>query len=351
VSREVVVTNNSVEPYLSVVATARNDEHGGNLLGRMGVFVRAWVEQCKRFGLRFELILVEWNPPTDRAPLREALPWPSEKGPCDIRVVTVPAAIHDRFEHASKLPLFQMIAKNVGLRRARGKFALATNIDLLFSDELMRSLAAKTLREDRMYRADRHDVEAEIPPEIPIEAQLRWCGVHLLRVNSWLGTRNVRTGELHRNYWPRTWRVELLEALQDLGLIPAVTRKRLHLNACGDFTLLSMPMWRKLQGYPEWPIFSMHLDSLLCTAAHFGGATQVVLPGEVFHIEHATGSGWTPEGQRTLEARIAAKGLPMLSDLQFNQRCIAMRHKGEPERWNDPNWGLAQERLDEWSPF
>jgi hypothetical protein len=102
----------------------------------MSVFVRGWVEQCKRFNLRSELILIEWNPPADRAPLREALPWPSESGPCTIRVITVPAAMHDRFEHASKLPLYQMIAKNVGLRRARGRFALATNIDLLFSDEL-----------------------------------------------------------------------------------------------------------------------------------------------------------------------------------------------------------------------
>ena len=53
-------------PYLSVVVTARNDDHGGNLLGRMQVFVDAWISQAKRHNLSSELIVVEWNPPAGR---------------------------------------------------------------------------------------------------------------------------------------------------------------------------------------------------------------------------------------------------------------------------------------------
>ena len=56
-------------PYLSVVVTARNDDHGGNLLGRMQAFVNGWIAQSKRHGLASELIFVEWNPPQDRPPL------------------------------------------------------------------------------------------------------------------------------------------------------------------------------------------------------------------------------------------------------------------------------------------
>lgn len=340
----------SNRPYVSVVVTARNDDHGGNLPHRMNVFARGWVEQCDRHGLQSELIFVEWNPPADRAGLAEAVNWLGRSQRCDVRIIAVPAEVHATIEHAAALPLFQMIAKNAGIRRARGEFVLATNVDLLFSDQLMRRLARRCLREDRMYRVDRHDVEAEIPANIPLEAQLRWCSVHLLRVNERVGTRNMRTGELHRNYWPMTWRVRLLETLQDWGAIPAVTRQRLHLNACGDFTLLSRAMWEKLRGYPEWPIFSMHLDSLLCTAAHFAGAREVVLPDPVYHIEHATGSGWTPEGQQQLEQRIRAKGLPMLSDLEFNQHCIHMRRKRAPMAWNDADWGLAKLNLPECDP-
>src|SRR5579871_2270747 len=100
-------------PYLSVVATARNDDHGGNLLRRMQIFVDAWINQAKRHQLPCELILVEWNPPEDRERLATALRWPSETGPCQVRIIEVPAEVHARYRYASVLPLYQMIAKNV----------------------------------------------------------------------------------------------------------------------------------------------------------------------------------------------------------------------------------------------
>ena len=46
-------------PYLSVVVTARTGGHGGNLSGRMQVFVDAWINQAKRHNLSPELIVVE----------------------------------------------------------------------------------------------------------------------------------------------------------------------------------------------------------------------------------------------------------------------------------------------------
>jgi len=72
-------------PYLSVVVTSRNDDHGGNLRRRMQVFVSALVAQCRRHQLPAELIVVEWNPPSDRPRLAEALEWPADPGPCPVR--------------------------------------------------------------------------------------------------------------------------------------------------------------------------------------------------------------------------------------------------------------------------
>src|SRR5690242_11351100 len=122
------MSSTSTTPYLSVVATARNDDHGGNLLHRMQIFVDAWISQAKRHVLSSELILVEWNPPRERKTLAEALRWPADMGPCEVRIVEVPPELHARYRHATALPLYQMIAKNVGIRRARGEFVLATNI-------------------------------------------------------------------------------------------------------------------------------------------------------------------------------------------------------------------------------
>jgi hypothetical protein len=179
------------EPYISLVVTARNDDHGGNLLGRMQAFVNGWIEQARRYHIPSEMIIVEWNPPQDRLRLAEALQWPAQWGPCQVRFIEVPPEVHRRFAHAEALPLYQMIAKNVGIRRARAPFVLVTNIDILFSSELAAFLGERRLQPDRMYRMDRHDVMSQVPVDAPVERQLDYCRTHLIRVNVREGTYNV----------------------------------------------------------------------------------------------------------------------------------------------------------------
>jgi hypothetical protein len=196
-----VPTTAERRPYLSVVATARNDNHGGNLLHRMQVFVSGLAAQCERFHIPAELILVEWNPPPDRERLVDALEWPRDSL-LDVRIIEVPHELHARLDHAARLPLFQMIAKNTGIRRARGSFVLATNVDVLLSDELMRVVADRRLRSGHLYRADRHDVDVAIDPSSPIEEQLASCSSSVIRICAIHGTTDVRTGEYFAVYGP-----------------------------------------------------------------------------------------------------------------------------------------------------
>ncbi len=182
------MTHLAARPYLSIVATARNDDHGGNLLARLQVFINALAQQANNHSLDVELVLVEWNPPRDKPPLAEAVRWPSDTSSCRVRILTVPPEIHQRYTHAAALPLYQMIGKNVGIRRAEGEFILATNIDILFSDDLMRFIAERRPQPGRMYRIDRCDVESGVPVDAPVSQQLAYCQTHLLRVNSREGT-------------------------------------------------------------------------------------------------------------------------------------------------------------------
>jgi hypothetical protein len=179
------------QPYLSVVVTARNDDHGGNLLGRMQAFVNGFLNQCARHRVPAELIIVEWNPLEDRPGLAEALHWNAAHEFCDVRILEVPNELHRRFEHWRTLPLYQMIAKNAGIRRARGEFILATNIDILFSDELMSFIAARKLERGKMYRIDRWDIESNVPVDAPVEQQLAYAQSHLIRVCAREGTFRV----------------------------------------------------------------------------------------------------------------------------------------------------------------
>jgi hypothetical protein len=190
----------SEAPYLSIVTTARNDDHGGRLLHRMQLFVDSLIAQCNRHGLDAELVLVEWNPPEDRPRLAEALRWPDDTGRCTVRIIEVPHVVHARLRHSERLPLFQMIAKNVGIRRARGAYVLATNIDLVFSNELVEFIAKRQLKGGVLYRVDRYDVESDIDESASMDEKLRECERKLIRVCRRDGTLDLRTGEFYRIY-------------------------------------------------------------------------------------------------------------------------------------------------------
>ncbi len=170
------------EPYISVVVAARNDNHGGNMLRRMQAFLNAWFWQASRYDLPSEIIVVEWNPPADRPKLMECLDLPANPGPCELRFVEVPREVHRKSPNPDAIPLHQMLAKNAGIRRARGKFVLATNIDIVFSAELMRFLAERRLEEHAIYRIDRHDVSSEIPEKATLDELLDFCHQNMRRV-------------------------------------------------------------------------------------------------------------------------------------------------------------------------
>jgi len=131
--------------------------------------------------------------------------------------------------------------------------------------------------------------------------------------------------------------------------LPVCCPDFLHTNGCGDFTLLAREKWFDLRGYPEWDIFSMNIDSVFCFSAHYAGAREEVLsePMRIYHIEHGSGSGWTPEGQKSLFDRIAAKGIPILDNEDVLQWGAQMRRLNSPMIFNHEAWGLADVSFDE----
>jgi len=337
---------NEQTPYLSIVVTSRNDDHGGDLLRRMQIFINGLVVQCERYTLRAELIIVEWNPPHNKVLLADALCWPKNNKMLEIRIIEVPQAIHRTFSHADNLPIFQMIAKNVGIRRSNGSFILATNIDVLFSNELISYIAEKNLETGKMYRIDRDDVEGDVPLDESIDNQLLYCMSHVIRVNNRLYTKSV----------DEQW--DLISFFKDYVVIFLHRTYRrirhgeayLHLNASGDFTLLSRADWFNLRGYPEFEMFSLHLDSIFCYAAYFSGIQEVVLhdPLHLYHIEHSIGSGATPgKGSKILDEKIKKTGLKNLKYRDLVHYINDMRIKEKPVTFNSESWGLFNNVLEE----
>lgn len=111
----------------------------------------------------------------------------------------MPPEVHARYRDAAVLPMYEMIAKNVGIRRARGQFILATNIDIVFSDELVQFLASRQLERGRMYRIDRHDVMSDVPADGTPDEQLAYCRSHLIRACAREGIFRLTQDGFRRN--------------------------------------------------------------------------------------------------------------------------------------------------------
>lgn len=318
-------------PYLTFVVAARNDDYGGNFLHRTQVFADALSALWEKHGLNGELIIVEWNPPEDRPRLKDALTWPEGQKPGLIRIIEVPSEIHQRLPNSDRMPIFEYIAKNVGIRRAEGEYVLATNPDLLYSDELIRLFATRCLRLDRFYRVDRYDVSAPVPLGIPVEQQLQFCRSHSVRVARASGTVAIGTRrypdplKLVRSI-PRIILQAGRPTLESYG-------RSLHTNAAGDFFVMAHAHWHELRGYPELKSHSF-IDGYILFMAASLGLRQVALkdPHRIYHQEHD---------------RSEHEKRPLTDYQLYLEQSRRMMRSNTPEILNDANWGLGGETLRE----
>jgi hypothetical protein len=250
---------------------------------------------------------------------------------------------------------------------------LATNIDVLFSDELIRFMAQRRLASDGIYRIDRWDVRSNVPTQATVAEQLEFCRNNLLRVYTRIGVlidpREMQVAwEAAGSWFTLRRRISYLttpagrqkilnrakmffkpvaSAQSDANRLQTLHHRFafLHVHACGDFTLLARDRWFRIGGYPEWPIFPMHIHAIGVYAAYFDGAREIVLPPpmHLFHIDHT--AGWTPEQDEELNSRMARLGVPMLKYSEYLEHLEEMRVKGV--HFSTPDWGLANVDLPE----
>ncbi len=340
--------NNSQNPYLSIVAVSRNDNHGGDMIKRMRIFVRGLIHQCNKYKLPCELLLVEWNPMEGEKLLNEILPSVAENDFLSIRYIIVPSEVHKQLTNSDKLPLFQMIGKNVGIRRAKAKFVLCTNVDLLFSDQLFERLAKRNLQEGCFYRANRCDIPSTIQEDWLVDKQLQFCKANMkLRngKNAFFPNFADTTGFLFK--YPIF--LPLLKFLSSVKRSYAKSNldklNELDLEACGDFTLMSKQNWIDIQGYPELEIYSIHIDSMGILAASASGLKQVIFFGDEcsYHIEHT--GGW--EFKNPIDRIHFYTKFPMLDWWTVRNAGLYMIENRKKWDLNKADWGLVDFDLEE----
>lgn len=340
------MSNLRENPYLSIVIHSRNDDHGGNMLRRMQVSLSGLLEQLEKYRIESELILVDWNPPDDKPLLKDILKWPDRLRYCTIRVIIVAPSIHQRYKYSDKMPMNIPVAINCGIRRARGQFILPSTIGLLYPDDLMSYVASRSLRRDEIYRVDRCEVDRNVVQYDALKEQLDYCQKNIILIN----TQGTHT---HRN-------------------LP-----HLHTKACGDFQLMSRHYWHLLCGYREADIAAAHVDGLLSYASYAVGVREVVLndPMRIYHIDHddkfndrlrrrkprfekLLSFPFIPAwfGNKLISLYRSLPGysnkssvheVPTLDHIDYRKMCKDIVAGKRPYIFNDENWGLGQESLQE----
>ena len=334
--------------YLSIVATTRNDNHGGDLLKRTQAFIDSVHHQATRVNLRVELIIVEWNPPADKPLLKDVLKTEYKGSTVTTRIIVVPAEVHNSYNFAKSLAMYQMTAKNVGIRRAEGEFVLCTNIDILFSDGCFDRLAKKNLKQGSYYRTNRCDVPKDVMDISDFNNQLAYCEKNIIRRMGKTRRQEAISAPSFFFKFPNVMAImnSLLVWVWKLTHPGQFAHFTMDTVACGDFTLMHCDDWMKIDGYVELDMYSIHIDSMGLWSACALGMKQDIFPyySSIYHIDHE--DGW--ESDDVIKTIKFLSNKPSLDYSIVYRAGMKMVSSGTNWGLNKEDWGWANEKFDEY---
>ena len=268
--------------HLSLVAAVNNRGYGGDFIGRTQAFLDNLFKLSATVGLDADITFVEWNPPSDKPRVSEALNWQSKTLP--VKFIEVPEAVHNTVPNPRNTTFWEMWAKNIGIRRATGDYVLSANPDNIYSEELIARL--KNLESGVFYRTDSHDT----------------VGGKVFQIH-----RAIESLVHYDDGWRPNGSPGFVKPEADgkFPYPPPIGRiEPLHFNKSGDFFLMAREQWHEMHGHPETD-YTVTTDgeTVYLAAAH--GWRQVVLPEPTYHLHHDRDErycpGWTdaqPHGRK-----------------------------------------------------
>lgn len=285
------------QPYLSIVVTGRNDDFGGDFNGRFFRALRFNHDQLTRAGISYEFVFVEWRPIDGRPYLATVLGAEfRDLNAEQLQSYVVDPSYHDAFSLNPRIQFQEFIAKNVGIRRARGRFILTTNTDIYLGRGVIDRFAEKALEPAILYRAVRHDLKSYVD----------------VSCVDWAVLED-----------PRNW--DMVNRIKP----PYYT------NASGDFLLLDRDKYHEIRGFNEiYRVAKIHIDGNFCLKAHASGLPLVDIDAPIYHV-----------GRGTLHAQVG-QYRDRLGEAPWGDK----RWKSKVIYENGPEWGLAdapERRLDD----
>lgn len=341
--------SNQNNPYLSIVIAGRNDNYGGDFEYRLQIAMNWFVYYANKYELHAEFIIVNYNP-LPQAPLAETLQFPASSF-VKFRIISVPPAFHQTVSDDNirkKLPLYEYIAKNIGIRRAKGHFILSANPDILIAPSIIKSIANQNLKPDTYYRANRADYN-KLPTLNPADGT---APIHnnIFRLFLKGYTFSFRASSFNiatyiklkvkaffsRQYDILTPRFADLANKYSIPVIYDNIASIAHSNCSGDFTLLHRNAWIALKGHPQNTRLPMHTDALTVSMAYFSGLKEHTFFWPVYHQHH----------ERRFESDNSDPEINAMFR-KFIDDSRVMQQQNAAIIYNDDNWGYPEENFDE----
>ena len=341
------------EPYISIVMAGRNDNYGNDFNYRLQNCLTWTIRNTEKFEIPTEIVFVNYNPITENPAIPEIINIPQNLRFTPIRFITVPEDVHEQFndpDKRRKVPLYEYIAKNIGIRRSTGEFILSANPDILIHPEIFKTISHRNLKKDKYYRCDRcdftkfeidfHKSDENILDELDQHTfKFVVKGLNHIRKTSNEKLNFVRIKTRLNNFKNRNMiRIEKIANYFSWPVIYDYLPVKYHTNCSGDFMLIYKSHWFELHGHPENTYHAIHTDALFVIIAATSGLKEVCFLQPVFHQDH--------------DRRYKHDGDTEDADIRkmfeyMNVEGRKMDKSKRPIIYNDENWGCKHIQLEE----
>jgi hypothetical protein len=274
------------------VLTGRNDGYGGDFAARFFRTLQFNHEQLTARGITHEVVFVEWAPPQDTPFLFEEIA--SGMPGFDRRLCSwyvVDPEYQSALSLNPRLQYLEFLAKNVGVRRARGRFVLTSNCDVYLGRRVLEALEQHVLQPRILYRAPRHD---------------------------------LNLSDAHRDI---CW--DVLEDPANLAGPAHVLKPPYMGSGTGDFVLLDRESFHEIRGFNEvYRVARIGIDRNVIVKALASGLEIRDIGGPIYHQNHEGSYRLNPKAYEGREAEAP------WGDRRW--------HASGVSYLNPPTWGLLR---------
>lgn len=251
---------------ISAIIISRNDNYGGNLLERATYCINSAIDTYD------EVFYIDWNSPTHSLlyDIKHNLQF---KGNLKHIVVSPEiASLITNYDPYAQV-CCETLARNLGLRRAKGDWIISTNIDVIQPCRNHLEKLITTIDSNTFYTISRRPVELD---------DIKKFHGGECKYKDWKSLREYLIQNSEERYYE-----EKVNNGDDYSII----------NCCGDFQLATKHIWNEIRGFEEDLIYVLYSDTnVQKKAVMHGFGLKALYDPALFHINHGRGGGGFLDG-------------------------------------------------------